>query len=98
MKVAIWRGGKFNTCQHLAAEELVGGVALGQLSARTAAADLSPEVHFELVGRLARRGKWPHLDDAADAHVDLQEVVEGDGGSLGHQSQTRRDGLHQKRA
>jgi hypothetical protein len=62
---------------------------LGELGARAASAERRPEVELELVGRLAGGGKRLHVDDATNAHVDAQEVMESDlvrvgGRSTGH--------------
>ena len=63
----------------LAAEEVLGAVVLDELGRAGLQPQLGPEVDDEAVGGLARRLVRKHLDDGADADVDLEEVVEGDG-------------------
>jgi hypothetical protein len=75
--------------EDLATEQLIGGVALGQLGARAAAADFGAEVDFELVRRLAGGWKRAYVDDPPNAHVDREKIVESDYGALGH----RDDGM-----
>jgi hypothetical protein len=48
------------------------------LGAGALAAELRPEVDLELIGGLAGVRERPNVDDAADADVHLEEVIEGD--------------------
>src|SRR3954451_15410856 len=63
----------------LAADEVLGAVVLDELGRAGLQPRLGPEVDDEAVGGLARRLVRSRLDDGADANVDLEEVVEGDG-------------------
>ena len=76
----IWRGGKLTHGDDEAPEQLVAGV-VGDLRRRAARPELLAEVDRQLPGGLARLGEVLDLDDAADAHVDLEEVVERDHGA-----------------
>ena len=70
----------------LPAYQLFRGVVVGDLGGTLALTDLGTEIHVQLVGGLARLGEGLHPRDGADAHVDFQEVVEGD---LAHRNRVR---------
>src|SRR5690606_1026568 len=62
----------------LAAVQLFQGVMMGDLGRGLLDADGVAEVDGQLIGGLAGLGERLGLDDPADAHIDLHEVVEAD--------------------
>ena len=73
----IWRGGKLTTADHQRVLELLARV-VGDLGRGALDADLGAEIDRQLPRGLARLGEVVDRDDAADAHVDRQELVELD--------------------
>src|SRR5699024_3075487 len=66
--------GEIDHGHHLAAEQVLRLVMLGDLCAGFAHADLGAEIHVQDIGRLARFWKRLCVDHGADAQLDLREI------------------------
>lgn len=72
----LWR--EIDDSDDETADQGLGAIQRGDLSARFANADLGAEVDVEDEGGLFRLGELPRLDHAAHAELHFQKVIEGD--------------------
>lgn len=75
-------GGKVGYGDNLGADELLGGVVVGDLGGGSFGADLRAEVDGEFVGGLPGFGEWLGVGDCADSEFDLYELGVSDFGHL----------------
>lgn len=75
-------GGKVGYGDDLGADELLGGVVVGDLGGRSFGADFGAEVDGEFVGGFSGFGEWFGVGDCADSEFDSFEMGVGDFGHL----------------
>ncbi len=78
MNLPTCLGGNFTTGGDLAVDQVFARIVFGDLRRRLAGADIGAEIDPQLERRFARRGKFPHVDNRADAYVNFEKIVERD--------------------